>query len=931
MNAVKPWREVAVPHSDVLKGTFSQAEFAADLTRVHTGSANAEYQDAALFFQRTFITEGMRLLLDSVVKRLSGQGGDPVIQLQTAFGGGKTHTMLAVYHLATATAAPADLPGISPILDAAGLTQLPHAKVAVLDGTDASPAKPKKQGGLTIRTLWGQLAWQLGGETGYAMVRAADESGTSPGKEDLAALLRACAPCVVLVDELVSYIRQFEEGKSLPGGTYGSNLSFLQTLTEAMKAVPNAVLLASLPESDKEAGGERGIAALRALEHYFARVQALWKPVATEEAFEIVRRRLFTRIEQQGAVDAVCQAFASAYVAHKDMVPSETTAVRYLDRLRSAYPIHPEVFDRLYEDWSALPGFQRTRGVLKMMAKVIHRLWKDGDSDLMILPSSLPLYDGDVRNEAVYYLATGWDPVVEKDIDGDRSEAADIDGREPLFGAVKACRRVSRTVFFGSAPSGANPAARGLPVERIVLGCLQPDQPPARFRDALKRLQDRLTYLNVSNDRYWFDTKPNLRREMEERKKRFNDRDDVIPAIREHLGKTVAAGVFNAIHVFTPSADIPDDYQLRLVVLPPGDAYTRSGPEQATAAATTILRQRGDQPRLRQNRLLFLAIESDTVLRLKDQARTLLAWRSIILDIEESRLLVDQVQAKNAKQNRELASEAFQRALRDAYRWLLVPYQRAVPGKGVEDLHWERLPLNPAATSISKEIEQVARDNEAVVTEWAPIHLHRLLKDWFWKPDAPETAALDVWQKTCQYLYMPRLAASPVFQSALTAGTGARDFYGLAYGREDGAYRGFTYGKPTTPVLDGTLLLIEPGAAAAYEAKVTTPPQPDPAKTPEPTKPVVDPEPPIGPKPPGPVVAPATHLFASVTLDPMQGALQYAKIADEIIGLLAAKPGVRLQIKLDITATDPAGYDEQTRRAVKENAKALRFDQVDFD
>jgi len=178
---------------------------------------------------------------------------------------------------------------------------------------------------------------------------------------------------------------------------------------------------------------------------------------------------------------------------------------------------------------------------------------------------------------------------------------------------------------------------------------------------------------------------------------------------------------------------------------------------------------------------------------------------------------------------------------------------------------------------------------------------------------------------------MPRLAASPVFQSALTAGTGARDFYGLAYGREDGAYRGFTYGKPTTPVLDGTLLLIEPGAAAAYEAKVTTPPQPDPAKTPEPTKPVVDPEPPIGPKPPGPVVAPATHLFASVTLDPMQGALQYAKIADEIIGLLAAKPGVRLQIKLDITATDPAGYDEQTRRAVKENAKALRFDQVDFD
>jgi predicted AAA+ superfamily ATPase len=196
--SLKPWREVAVPHSDVLKGTFSQAEFAADLTQVHAGTAVPEYQDAALFFQRTYITEGMRLLLDSVVRRLSGQGGDPVIQLQTAFGGGKTHTMLAVYHLATTTAAPADLTGIAPIIDAAGLTQLPHARVAVLDGTNASPAKPKKRGSLSVRTLWGDLAWQLGGETGYALVRASDEAGTSPAKDELAALLRAHAPCVVL-------------------------------------------------------------------------------------------------------------------------------------------------------------------------------------------------------------------------------------------------------------------------------------------------------------------------------------------------------------------------------------------------------------------------------------------------------------------------------------------------------------------------------------------------------------------------------------------------------------------------------------------------------------------------------------------------------------------------------------------------------------
>ena len=176
--SLKPWREVAVPHEDVLKGTFQQAEFAADLSRVHEGTATAEYQNPTLFFQRTFITEGMRLLLDSVVKRLSGKGGDPVIQLQTAFGGGKTHTMLAVYHLAKVDGSASDLPGVPAILDAAGVTELPRARIAVLDGIKSSPNQPVVRDGQSIRTLWGDLAWQLGKADGYALVAVADASGT---------------------------------------------------------------------------------------------------------------------------------------------------------------------------------------------------------------------------------------------------------------------------------------------------------------------------------------------------------------------------------------------------------------------------------------------------------------------------------------------------------------------------------------------------------------------------------------------------------------------------------------------------------------------------------------------------------------------------------------------------------------------------------
>src|SRR5215813_12302282 len=345
---MKPWREIAVPHRDVLEGTFQQSEFAADITAVNTGKASREYQDAVAFYERTFITEGMALLVTQVAQRLAGQGGEPVVQLQTAFGGGKTHTMLAVLHLATRKCALADLAGMPALIDRAGLMDVPQARVAVLDGTAHGPSQPWKHGKQVIKTLWGELAWQLGGSEGFALVKDSDEAGTSPGKEVLRELLATCAPCVVLIDELVAYIGQFPEGKTLSGGTYDSNLAFIQALTEAAKLVPTAIVLASLPESDVEAGSQRGIAALRALEKTFGRIQALWKPVATEEAFEIVRRRLFEPVRDAKAREIVCRAFAEAYAAEGARLPAETQEGRYYDRLVQAYPIHPEVFDRLY-------------------------------------------------------------------------------------------------------------------------------------------------------------------------------------------------------------------------------------------------------------------------------------------------------------------------------------------------------------------------------------------------------------------------------------------------------------------------------------------------------------------------------------------------------------------------------------------------------
>ncbi|MDZ7685285.1 MAG: DUF499 domain-containing protein [Gammaproteobacteria bacterium] len=339
--SLKPWREIATPHKDVLEGTFKQSEFAADITQVANGTATAEYQDAEMFFARTYITEGMRLLLISVAQRLAGSGGDPVIQLQTAFGGGKTHTLLAVYHLASQKVGADKLTGIPPLLDEAGIQSLPTANVAVIDGIKLSPSQPKTYGHVTANTLWGELAWQLLGDEGYRMVADSDADGTSPGKEVLTELIRKAAPCVILVDELVAFIRQLELGKQYKAGTFDSNVSFVQGLTEALKGVPNAILLASLPESDLEVGGNMGQRALNSLEKYFARVESVWKPVGSEEAFEIVRRRLFEDPGERAEVEGISRQFSDFYRQHAEKFPVETRSNDYFDRLCRSYPIHP--------------------------------------------------------------------------------------------------------------------------------------------------------------------------------------------------------------------------------------------------------------------------------------------------------------------------------------------------------------------------------------------------------------------------------------------------------------------------------------------------------------------------------------------------------------------------------------------------------------
>src|SRR5450755_4093272 len=261
-------------------------------------------------------------------------------------------------------------------------------------------------------------------------------------------------PCLILIDEWVAYARQLHDQSDLPAGGFETQFSFAQVLTESAKLAKNCLLVISLPASDTsgsphaqandvEVGGQRGREALDRLRNVVGRVESSWRPASAEEGFEIVRRRLFepmTAPDQYKDRDVVARTFADFYRTQQAEFPPECRDSDYEKRLKAAYPIHPEVFDRLYNDWSTLVKFQRTRGVLRLMAAVIHSLWEKGDRNPLILPSTIPIDDARVQSELTRYLSDNWAPIIEKDVDGPSSLPLKIDGEQPNLGKLHATR-----------------------------------------------------------------------------------------------------------------------------------------------------------------------------------------------------------------------------------------------------------------------------------------------------------------------------------------------------------------------------------------------------------------------------------------------------------------------------------------------------------
>ena len=936
-SGLKPWREIVTPHKDVASGEYQQAEFAADLWQVYLNEAASEYQDTSEFFRRTYITEGLRKLLVNAMKRLNGKGGDPVVELQTNFGGGKTHSMLALYHLFSGTPA-SELAGSEQILKDSECPIAAKVKRAVIVGTKISPGNPsKKRDGTLIRTLWGEIAWQLGGKAGYEMVRADDENATSPG-DKIREVFNKFSPCLILIDEWVAYARQLHDGCNLPAGTFDTQFTFAQTLSESAKAAKNTLLIVSIPASDNEIGGEFGKSALSRLKNAIGRVESSWSPASPDEGFEIVRRRLFEPLlDKQAFVarDAVARAFVDMYGTQHNEFPSECREAEYERRIKQAYPIHPELFDRLYNDWSTLDKFQRTRGVLRLMAAVIHSLWKRLDGNLLIMPATIPIDDSAVQFELTRYLDDQWTPVIAKDVDGEHSLPLKIDIEAPNLGRYSACRRVARSIYVGSAPI-QRAANRGIDDRLVKLGCVQPGETVATFGDAIRRLTDRATYLYVDGNRYWYSTQPSVTRLAEDRANQYHEHDihdELVRRLRKEGDSERTRGDFARVHACMKNGDIPDEREVRLVILGPEYPHGKGHKDSSARNETqNILDHRGNTPRLYKNSLVFLASDAARLKDLLSAVRMSMAWKSIWDD--RVQLNLDQFQSRQAETKFKNAEDTVKARIPETYQWLLVPTQPNPKGK----IEWEEIRLQ-GSESLVPGISKKLRKEEMLLTQMGGVRLRlELDRIPLWRGDSVQIKQLV--EDFASYLYLPRLSDPEavlltVIREGVATLTWQTDTFAYAQSlNEKGRFIGLSAGRPVSVQSDNNSVIVKSTVAIEQQRSDNessdtngeimnfsgnknfnkeTSSGTSGTETVEPGVPIYK------------------RFHGSVQLDLLRLGRDAGRISDEIIQHLTVIADSEVTVTLEIHADFPHGATEKTIRDVNENCRTLRFDSFGFE
>jgi hypothetical protein len=668
MAALKPWYRVVTPREDLREGRpLDASEFAVHLDQVRDSRAPDVYQKPERFFERTYLTNNLLALSAEVVRRLSGIHTETsaVFNLTTQFGGGKTHFLTLLYHLARNGRGAERWTGVQRILDRAAAPGVPRSATAVFVGTefDSITGRGGSDGTPLRKTPWGEIAYQLAGEAGLREVAEHERQMVAPAGEVIRRFLPRDQPALILIDELMNY-----SSRNRKSGLATQLYSFLHNLSEEARGQQNVVVAVSIPASELEMSAEDEADFVR----YKKLLDRVGKAVimsAEGETSEIIRRRLF---EWDGTLDNDARKTVTAYAdwvaSHRQQVPSWFPVDHVREAFGGAYPFHPMTLSVFERKWRALPRFQQTRGVLRLLALWVSRAYQDGfrggHRDPLIGLGTAPLEDSLFRSAMFEQLGESrLEAAVTTDICGKKdSHAIRLDRDAEAVKKARLHRKVATAIFFESNGGQARGEAT---VPEVRLAVAEPDLDIGHLDPVLEGLTGACYYLTSERNRLRFSLSPNLNKLLADRRANIQP-GRIEERVRAEVQKVFGAGSgVERLYFPEKSGQVPDRAVLTFVVLPPevsmeDEAKTLRFIEQAT-------REHGSSNRTFKNALVWCVADSGAALH--DEARKLLAWQDIQDEEDQHRL--------DDSQKRQLA-DSLRKAERDLRECVWRSYKHLV-------------------------------------------------------------------------------------------------------------------------------------------------------------------------------------------------------------------------------------------------------------
>jgi hypothetical protein len=755
--SLKPWWQVAVPHKDIREGRLEEAIFAANLGDVFQNKGPIDYRDPEIFFRRTHLTSGLTNLVGAVLSKLSGKGkGDTVIQIQTPFGGGKTHALLALYHIFKEGSKIEHIPAVKEILRENKLKSIPDTKVVVFVGEYGDPLKG--------RTLWGEIAYQLGS---YKLVEEYDKKRVAPGKDLIVDILSKNPHVLILMDELLQYVVRTLGVKVEEGSLKGQVLAFLKCLTEAVATADNCALIATLPSSVSEGfeETEKAERTLVELQKIFGRVEKIFTPVEGEEIYEIIRKRLFEELGETNAHRQVAEEYFNLYQKLGEDIPSECKEIAYKGRMVRAYPFHPETIDVLFERWATIPTFQRTRGALRLLAEVVSDLFKKEHSSPLIQPAHINLADSSIRREFVKHIGNAFEGVIASDIDGPAAKAPKIDremGTE--YSKFKVATGLATSIFFYSF-SGSE--RKGVTTQRLRLAFLRPGIPATIVTDALRRLEDDLWFLHFENNFYYLSNIVGLNRVIIDKEEAVKD-NDVETEVKKRIEK-IAGTDFDVYIWPKTNSDIPDNKKLKFIVLAPqmtvNDSSTKRFMQDTINKYSTGFRTY-------KNTLMFLVTDQNEYDGCKRTTCRFLALDSIKAEKETLKRLTEE-DRQRVEQKLKDTDSSLSIKLLSTYRYLA---KASKSGIQTCDLG---IPTLGDRQTLTKRTRNYLKDQEILLDKISP----KALLEKTLSTEDERKSVTEIWEAFLKYPELPILESENVVKDAVVQGIQSGTF-GLEFDNE---------------------------------------------------------------------------------------------------------------------------------------------------